>query len=117
MGNVERESHRRKCLGSGDPPGLQNRRSSLTGDGVFDSHALPPAYMSRGKFVRLAAMFAGILFEPSQIQDCHIAIIHRNQPHVFEPSKSSRHYVSYGPDPARDFMVGEAQPEWSVNVD
>lgn len=34
---------RRKCLGSGDPPGLQNRRSSLTGDGVFDSHALPPA--------------------------------------------------------------------------
>ena len=33
---------RRKCLGSGDPPGLQNRRSSLTGDGVFDSHALPP---------------------------------------------------------------------------
>src|SRR6476619_1522585 len=32
-----------KCLGSGDPPGLQNRRSSLTGDGVFDSHALPPA--------------------------------------------------------------------------
>jgi len=31
-----------KCLGSGDPPGLQNRRSSLTGDGVFDSHALPP---------------------------------------------------------------------------
>src|SRR6476660_9232425 len=36
---------RRKCLGSGDPPGLQNRRSSLTGDGVFDSHALPPAYV------------------------------------------------------------------------
>ena len=33
---------RGKCLGSGDPPGLQNRRSSLTGDGVFDSHALPP---------------------------------------------------------------------------
>src|ERR1700751_6124213 len=36
---------RRKRLGSGAPPGLQNRRSSLTGDGVFDSHALPPAYM------------------------------------------------------------------------
>src|SRR6266567_871066 len=34
----------RKCLGSGDPPGLQNRRSSLTGDGVFDSHALPPCF-------------------------------------------------------------------------
>ena len=32
----------RKCLGSGDPPGLQNRRSLFTGDGVFDSHALPP---------------------------------------------------------------------------
>src|SRR5580692_9606844 len=32
----------RKCLGSGDPPGLQNRWSPLTGDGVFDSHALPP---------------------------------------------------------------------------
>jgi len=32
----------RKCLGSGDPPGLQNRWSFLTGDGVFDSHALPP---------------------------------------------------------------------------
>jgi hypothetical protein len=31
-----------KCLGSGDPPGLQNRRSFLTDDGVFDSHALPP---------------------------------------------------------------------------
>src|SRR5580698_10826747 len=31
-----------KCLGSGDPPGLQNRWSFLTGDGVFDSHALPP---------------------------------------------------------------------------
>src|ERR1700739_2118159 len=31
-----------KCLGSGDPPGLQNRWSLLTGDGVFDSHALPP---------------------------------------------------------------------------
>src|SRR5215471_2051358 len=31
-----------KCLGSGDPPGLQNRRSSFTVDGVFDSHALPP---------------------------------------------------------------------------
>jgi len=29
-------------MGSGDPPGLQNRRSSFTGDGVFDSHALPP---------------------------------------------------------------------------
>jgi hypothetical protein len=32
----------RKCLGSGDPHGLQNRWSLLTGDGVFDSHALPP---------------------------------------------------------------------------
>jgi hypothetical protein len=32
----------RKCLGSGDPPGLQNRWSFLTGDGVFYSHALPP---------------------------------------------------------------------------
>src|SRR5271165_1764486 len=32
----------RKRLGSGDPPGLQNRWSFLTGDGVFDSHALPP---------------------------------------------------------------------------
>src|ERR1700758_508029 len=31
-----------KRLGSGDPPGLQNRRSSLTGEGGFDSHALPP---------------------------------------------------------------------------
>ena len=45
MGKVACEKViRRKCLGSGDPPGLQNRRSSLTGDGVFDSHALPPAY-------------------------------------------------------------------------
>ena len=32
----------RKCLGSGDPPGLQNRWPFLMDDGVFDSHALPP---------------------------------------------------------------------------
>src|ERR1700733_5648488 len=38
-----RRFFRWKCLGSGDPPGLQNRWSLLTGDGVFDSHALPPA--------------------------------------------------------------------------
>jgi hypothetical protein len=33
---------KRERLGSGDPPGLQNRRSFFSGDGVFDSHALPP---------------------------------------------------------------------------
>jgi hypothetical protein len=31
-----------KRLGSGGLPGLQNRRLSFAGNGVFDSHALPP---------------------------------------------------------------------------
>lgn len=38
-----------KRMGSGGPPGLQNRRSSLTVDGVFDSHALPPITLFRGQ--------------------------------------------------------------------
>src|SRR3954471_22845697 len=42
FGDRTESTARWKCLGSGDPPGLQNRWSSLTGDGVFDSHALPP---------------------------------------------------------------------------
>jgi len=33
-------------MGSGDPPGLQNRREASSGVlGVFDSHTLPPATM------------------------------------------------------------------------
>jgi hypothetical protein len=48
-----------KCLGSGDPPGLQNRRSSLTGDGVFDSHALPPAHTRHFKALSGLCAFEG----------------------------------------------------------
>ncbi len=32
-------------MGSGDPPGLQNRRSAgLPVEGAFDSHTLPPFF-------------------------------------------------------------------------
>jgi hypothetical protein len=62
------------------------------------------------------AMPAGILFETAEIQDSYIAIIHRNQPQVFEPAKSARYHVSYGSDTTRDFMVGEVQTKCNVNL-
>jgi hypothetical protein len=39
-------------MGSGDPPGLQNRRTASFGVvGGFDSHSLPPIYLYDNKLV------------------------------------------------------------------
>ena len=41
---IRQTSFQRNRMGSGDPPGLQNRRSAgLPVEGAFDSHTLPPA--------------------------------------------------------------------------
>jgi hypothetical protein len=38
-----------KRMGSGEPHGLQNQRSSsFGGDGGFDSHSLPPSFNNLG---------------------------------------------------------------------
>ena len=39
------ENKQRKRMGSGDPPGLQNRwEAGLPVSGAFDSHTLPPSF-------------------------------------------------------------------------
>jgi hypothetical protein len=55
----------RKRRGSGDPPGLQNRRLAPCGvNGAFDSHTLPPIFLDACHPPTATAPMLGLVDRP-----------------------------------------------------